>query len=535
MREDVWQPLIHFPVHAYGHVTGQVVFDFDGDGWTDLLLFPSTFNEGYELPGTALTLSGESVVDVTAGVMPHFTTGFVKDWIVTDLTNDGRADLFLVDHGLELPPELGGYQHGHNRVLSAADGKLAFSGSFPDMGRAFYHSAAVGNFTSSHPEIVIQRFDETSISLLTWSNGMYADADIGATFSNYAYSPGAVATVKAAHGQNDLLALGTYVVPDIATGNKALSLWNFSSGAPFKVADWQLPSRLDHPSQGVFKIITADFRGVGRDDMILLTESVELGATYSRSWVYLTYDESEGFRDDTLKVFGTYEAPTNLNNLVVADVNTDGHLDLVGFTFDADYAATNRQVLVNDGKGQFDWMDTRPYSDDSILIPRLAQSNSGEFSDLQGFFKLSYSGANTASIEFQPLSYGITTVPDYAASAALGMRGFDVSFYLGNNADVAQAGVDAYGHYLNHGWREGRDPNDYFDVEWYLEAYSDVRDANMNPLEHYYSHGWLEGRKPSAEFDGNSYLAAHPDVARAGMNPLDHYLAFGMAEGRTLE
>jgi len=524
-----------FPSHAFGHVTGQVFYDFDGDGRTDLLLFPSTFNEGYELPGTALTLSGETVIDVTGSVMPTFTTGFVKDWIVTDLTHDGRADLLLIDHGLELPPELGGLQNGINRLFSTEDGKLAPSASFPDMGRAFHHSVAVGNFTSGQPDIAIQRFASESVTILTWSNGAYMPMDIGATFNNYAYSPGALAAVSLGNGQNDLLALGSYVVPDGATNNKALSLWDFSTGSPHKVSEWELPARFDNPSQGVFKIISADFRGVGADDMILLLESVELDASYTRSWIYLTYDQQTGFRDETLKVFGSYEAPPALNNLVVADVNSDGHLDLVGLSYDSSYIAMGRQVLVNRGNGQFEWMDTRAYSDASFLVPRLTQGDAGEFSDLQGFFKVSYSGPNSANIDFLPLVDEIAVLPGYAASQALGMRGFDASFYLGKNADVAIAKMDPYQHFIIHGWREGRDPNAYFDVDWYLAVNTDVRDAGMNPLEHYYSVGWHEGRNPSATFDRGAYLAAHVDVALAGMNPLDHYLAFGITEGRSIQ
>ena len=34
-----------------------------------------------------------------------------------------------------------------------------------------------------------------------------------------------------------------------------------------------------------------------------------------------------------------------------------------------------------------------------------------------------------------------------------------------SNPDIAAAGVDPYQHFLNAGWREGRDPNRLFDVD----------------------------------------------------------------------
>ncbi|MBB3061887.1 hypothetical protein [Microbulbifer rhizosphaerae] len=36
---------------------------------------------------------------------------------------------------------------------------------------------------------------------------------------------------------------------------------------------------------------------------------------------------------------------------------------------------------------------------------------------------------------------------------------FDQDYYLKHNEDVGAAGVDPFGHYLNYGWREGRDPS----------------------------------------------------------------------------
>ena len=56
--------------------------------------------------------------------------------------------------------------------------------------------------------------------------------------------------------------------------------------------------------------------------------------------------------------------------------------------------------------------------------------------------------------------------------------------------------------------------------------------AGVNPLDHYMNFGFKEGRDPSGDFDTNAYLAANPDVAAAGINPLEHFLLFGGHEGR---
>ncbi len=57
---------------------------------------------------------------------------------------------------------------------------------------------------------------------------------------------------------------------------------------------------------------------------------------------------------------------------------------------------------------------------------------------------------------------------------------FDVDFYLSQNRDVADSGVNPIAHYLLLGASEGRDPNALFDSSWYLERYSDVALAGVN-------------------------------------------------------
>lgn len=109
---------------------------------------------------------------------------------------------------------------------------------------------------------------------------------------------------------------------------------------------------------------------------------------------------------------------------------------------------------------------------------------------------------------------------------------FDRNSYLEHNPDVASAGIDPLAHYMNYGWKEGRNPSELFNTNYYLENNSDVRNAGINPLVHYAQNGWKEGRDPSASFDTSYYLEHNPDVASAGIDPLVHYITYGKAEGR---
>ncbi|WP_331293313.1 MULTISPECIES: hypothetical protein [Methylobacterium] len=72
-----------------------------------------------------------------------------------------------------------------------------------------------------------------------------------------------------------------------------------------------------------------------------------------------------------------------------------------------------------------------------------------------------------------------------------------------------------------------------FDPAYYLDRNPDVREAGLDPLQHFLEHGWKEGRDPSAGFSITGYLAANPDVAASEQNPLLHFLQNGLAEGRS--
>jgi hypothetical protein len=65
----------------------------------------------------------------------------------------------------------------------------------------------------------------------------------------------------------------------------------------------------------------------------------------------------------------------------------------------------------------------------------------------------------------------------------------------------------------------------------YYNKYTDVRDAGQNAFQHYIDYGYGEGREMPG-FDPKYYLEANPDVAAAGVNPFQHYLEHGAAEGR---
>jgi len=80
----------------------------------------------------------------------------------------------------------------------------------------------------------------------------------------------------------------------------------------------------------------------------------------------------------------------------------------------------------------------------------------------------------------------------------LGSGLFDREYYLSSYADIASAAVDPLLHFINFGWKEGRNPSASFDTKFYLDTYPDVKESNANPLIHYVRYGKAEERKKTS-------------------------------------
>ena len=119
---------------------------------------------------------------------------------------------------------------------------------------------------------------------------------------------------------------------------------------------------------------------------------------------------------------------------------------------------------------------------------------------------------------------------------------FDRQFYLQQNPDVAESGMDPYEHYINFGREEGRAPtrSDVVDQQQYLRDNPDVAESGMDPQVHYNLFGRDEGRIANAQMAASRNPASLQQVVQnvpmanpegAGIAPL----AYTLATGTTLQ
>jgi ADP-heptose:LPS heptosyltransferase/GT2 family glycosyltransferase len=75
----------------------------------------------------------------------------------------------------------------------------------------------------------------------------------------------------------------------------------------------------------------------------------------------------------------------------------------------------------------------------------------------------------------------------------------------------------------------------FFDAAYYRARYADISsNPQIDPLRHYCSVGWKQGRDPTNWFSTKRYLDSHPEVAAAGVNPFVHYVLVRRDEFRRL-
>jgi len=135
---------------------------------------------------------------------------------------------------------------------------------------------------------------------------------------------------------------------------------------------------------------------------------------------------------------------------------------------------------------------------------------------------------------------------------------FSTQRYLDAYPDVAELGINPFLHWLLFGKREGRpaipvgqlaQPTafeltdlrsamaiiaDRFDAAYYRSTYADMDHPGANPLEHFCLHGWREKRNPAEWFSTALYLAHHADVAANDINPFVHFIRIGEQEQRRI-
>ena len=136
-------------------------------------------------------------------------------------------------------------------------------------------------------------------------------------------------------------------------------------------------------------------------------------------------------------------------------------------------------------------------------------------------------------------------------------RKFDPLFYLERYAEVREAKLDPWFHYVNYGRKNGYfcsaedekkgrscssrvnaadiavvSGSSLFDFAWYCNEYKLTSTDPRQAAEDYIQNWKAGNRNPSEKFRNEEYLLLNPDVAQINVCPLLHYERYGKKEKR---
>ncbi len=89
---------------------------------------------------------------------------------------------------------------------------------------------------------------------------------------------------------------------------------------------------------------------------------------------------------------------------------------------------------------------------------------------------------------------------------------FDEDFYRASYPELATI-EDAFTHFMTIGWKEGRNPSLDFTTKYYLRNEGDIREAGINPFRHFILHGRREGRRGTHRIPRPIDMVDYPRVS----------------------
>lgn len=107
---------------------------------------------------------------------------------------------------------------------------------------------------------------------------------------------------------------------------------------------------------------------------------------------------------------------------------------------------------------------------------------------------------------------------------------FSSLWYLDQNRDVKESGLNPLIHYILFGDGEDRSPSPLFDVKWYKKNYNIGQD--INGLSHYMQYKKIRIYNPNPHFDVKYYLDSTQEAGNPAVDPFEHFLAIGCFQGK---
>ena len=388
--------------YAFGKVNGSIVADVDGNGFVDIVTFPSTHSlaTGYE---AIVWLNENGIFTPTHPKNPsNLRYEYIRNTAEGDFDGDGKLDFILADQGWELDGRTS--MSGANPILlKGVDGGLEIKplGSWIDGGlpsKTFYHVSGAADYDQDGDRDVAiaafwnyRIFENNGDGTFGWqelnTKGIATDFGSGTCFIKL--------------GDEYAIVVGHYRMfspEDIKSPPVVFTQVDSKFVETMALSRPQLGGR--EQNYGAVDMYNIDINNDGREDLLMLWETEALGGIDDGKSVISgeVYYNGTRYPDITNTILTVwiqndrgvlepYKGLTHYNiipektsgaELKFTDFNNDGYMDFYVLNYGHDIYKWNELIWLNDGKGGFsnptetlfqvnksedlpDWYDPTPF------------------------------------------------------------------------------------------------------------------------------------------------------------------------------
>ncbi|NBR24638.1 MAG: VCBS repeat-containing protein, partial [Micrococcales bacterium] len=348
--------------YAYGKINAVVIADIDGNGFTDLVTFPSNFIMYPELQ--PLVWSNSNGV---FSARPDLVSGpssfqYFRDAIPGDFTGDGISDYIMMDQGFELDNRnSAAFQFSQPKfyVGTGSGLKSVPTDEFLVAGNndvTFNHIGASADFNADGKlDAVIASFRHLRI-LVNDGRGHFTTREdlVPVKFNDGTFSASGATFIRL--GASYGLVAGAYRWFDPTQSPGDLAVLNQQNGFFVETQTLARPNlgQDRERNYGAVDMTNIDVNNDGREDLVVTWETEVTGMNLSNTIATVYFQDANGRlqTDPSGAVYNLAGKGAGVQ-IYFRDFNNDGYTDFWNSTYGIHPSKFNDLVWYNDGTGHF--------------------------------------------------------------------------------------------------------------------------------------------------------------------------------------